>query len=112
MYEMSHLHAAANPIALALASLFAIASLLHLAGLRALRRAYRRGHFPRSSVTAVGVVLGFAAVFLAVPALRIWGAMLAALILFAVVTALLNRERYVWAVPMVLLMIALAPALA
>ena len=112
MSEISHLHATADLIALGLAALFAAASLLHLAGMRLIRNAYRRAHFARSSVNAVGVVLGLAALFLAVPELRIWGALLAGLILFATVTALLKNERYIWAVPMMLLLVALAPALA
>ena len=112
MFEISDLHAMANLIALTLAALFGIAALLHLARPKLIRNAYRRGHFAQSNVNAVGVVLGLAALFLAVPELRIWGGILAGLILFAIVTALLKNERYVWAVPMMLLLVALAPAMA
>jgi hypothetical protein len=112
MFEINHLHAGAALLADGLATLFALASLLHLTGFRRLRNAYRRGRYPRSSVNAVGVVLGLAALFLGVPSLRIWGAILAGLILFAVVTSLLNHQRYFWAVSMMVLLAALVPALA
>ena len=92
--------------------MFALAAILHLAGLRILRDAYRRGRYPRSSVNAVGVVLGLAALFLGVPDLRIWGGILAGLILFAIVTSLLNHQRYFWAISMMVLLAALAPAMA
>jgi hypothetical protein len=76
------------------------------------RRAYRRWEFARGFYYVVGATLGLAALFLAVHQTRIWGGILGAIILFATVVSLLNRRQYLYALPAILAMIALAPAMA
>ncbi len=112
MFEPSHFHVVANIIADALAGLFAAAALLHFLGPRFLRQAYLASGYARSFLIAAGIVMAAAALFLAVPPLRVWGGVLGGIVLFAAVTALLNREHYLCALPMVLLLAALAPAMA
>ena len=83
----------------------------HLLGLRSLRAAYAEWEYPRNFHRVVGVSNLIAAVFLAMPETRVWGVALAAFILFIAVVTLLNHRRYYWAVPGMLLMAALPPAL-
>jgi hypothetical protein len=102
----------ANALAAVLASLFAIAAAVHLIAPAALRAAYRRWQFGSGFHYAVGIAQLLAAVFLAVPQTRIWGGILAAVILFATITSLLNRRKYCYALPAIMAMLAIAPALA
>ncbi len=102
----------ANLMALGLAALFASAALLNLAAPGFLRRAYVRWEFPRGFFYVVGTAQAFAALFLFLPQTRIWGGVLGAMILFVTVVLLLNRGKYAYAVPAILLMVALAPAMA
>jgi hypothetical protein len=102
----------ANLIAVSLAALFALAGLLHVAPLPPIRDGYRRWQFGRGFHYVAGTAQLFAALFLAVPQTRIWGGILAATILFVAVTSLLNHRRYLYAVPAILLMVAIAPAMA
>ncbi len=101
-----------NIAAISLSVLFAFAATLHLAAPRALREGYRRWQFPQGFYYVAGIAQLFAAVFLAVPQTRIWGGILAAVILFVAVTSLLNHRKYCYAVPAILAMLAIAPALA
>jgi hypothetical protein len=101
----------ANIVALFLAGLFGFAGLLHIAAPRGLREAYRRWQFPRGFYYVAGAAQLIAALFLSAPQLRIWGGILAAMILFVTVVSLLNRRKYSYAVPAILVMVALAPAM-
>jgi hypothetical protein len=112
MSEAGHFHLIANVIAEGLAGLFAAAALLHLAQVPFLRLAYQRWGYARSFLYVAGGVMAATALFLFVPVLRIWGGVLGGLILFVAVTTLLNRERYLCALPMILLLAMLAPAMA
>ena len=95
-------------LALSLASLFAASALLHAAAPRLLRPLYQHSQFARTA----GLVQGLAALFLVMPQLRVWGVILGAMILFALVVSLLNHRRYWYALPAILCMVALVPALA
>lgn len=101
-----------NIAAISLASLFAFAAVLHLAAPRALRNGYRRWQFAPGFYYVAGIAQLFAAVFLAVPQTRIWGGILAAAIFFVAVTSLLNHRKYLYALPAILAMLAIAPAVA
>jgi DoxX-like family len=101
-----------NSVALFLAFLFLLAGAAHIVGPRALRAVYRRWQFARSFRYVAGAVQLLAALFLAVPQTRLWGGALAAMILFTAVVSLLNRGRYLYAIPAILVMIALLPAIA
>jgi hypothetical protein len=102
----------ADSLAIVLATLFGLAGVLHLAAPRFLRSAYRRWHFAPGFYYVVGIAQSLAALFLIVPQTRIWGGILAAMILFVAVVSLLNHRKYLYAVPAILIMIALAPAMA
>ena len=102
----------ANSLALTLAALFGLAAALNLAAPGFLRRAYVRWEFARGFFYVAGTAQGFAALFLFLPQTRIWGGVLGAMILFITVVLLLNRGKYAYAVPAMLLMVALAPAMA
>ncbi len=101
-----------NIAAISLAVLFALAAILHLAAPRSLRDGYRRWQFAPGFYYVAGLAQLFAAVFLAVPQTRIWGGILAAIILFVAVVSLLNHRKYLYALPAILAMLAIAPALA
>jgi hypothetical protein len=103
--------ALAHMLALGFAGLFAVIGLAHVAALRPIRDAYSRWRFARGFHYVAGTAQLFAALFLAVPETRIWGGILAAMILFVATVSLLNRRKYVYAVPAILIMMALAPAM-
>jgi hypothetical protein len=102
----------ANSIALILAAFFALAAALNLSAPGFVRRVYQRWAFARGFYYVVGLAQALAALFLAMPETRIWGGILGALILFVTVVSLLNHRKYLYAVPAILLMVALAPAMA
>ena len=102
----------ADSLAIVLATLFGLVVVLHLAAPRFLRSAYRRWQFAPGFYYVVGIAQSLAALFLIVPQTRIWGGILAAMILFVAVVSLLNHRKYLYAVPAILIMIALAPAMA
>ena len=99
-----------NAIAPVLTALFALSATLNLAAPAFLRRLYRRWDYPGGFYYVVGVAQGMTAVFLAVPETRIWGGILGAFVLFATTVSLLNHRHYVYAIPTILMMIAIAPA--
>jgi len=94
-----------------LAALFALSAGVHLAAPGFVRRVYQRWAFARGFYYVVGAAQTLAALFLAVPQTRVWGGILGAMILFVTVVSLLNRRKYLYAVPAILAMIALAPAM-
>ncbi len=94
----------------ALAAIFAIAAIIDMAGSRYVRARFRQWRYPRQFYRAMGVLQFFAAFFLAVPQLRIWGIVLAGFITFFWVVNLLNHRQWSWAVAGMLMMMALAPA--
>jgi hypothetical protein len=102
----------ANLIAEMLAALFGLSAALHLAAPGFIRRVYQRWAFARGFYYVVGAAQALAALFLALHQTRIWGGFLGALILFVAVVSLLNRRKYLYALPAILAMIALAPAMA
>ena len=101
-----------NTAALFLASLLLLAGAAHIIGPRALRTGYRRWQYPSSFRYVAGATQLFAALFLAMPQTRFWGGALAAVILFSAVVSLLNHGKYLYAIPAILMMIALVPAIA
>jgi uncharacterized membrane protein len=101
-----------NLIALTLAVLFGAGALLNLAAPGFVRRSYRRWDYPRGFYYVVGFAQGLTALFLGVEQTRIWGGILGAMILFVTVISLLNHRKYAYAVPAILVMVALAPAMA
>ena len=101
-----------NLIALTLAVLFGAGALLHLAAPGFVRRSYQRWDYPRGFYYVVGIAQALTSLFLGVEQTRIWGGVLGAMVLFVTVISLLNRGKYAYAVPAILVMVALAPAMA
>ncbi len=93
-----------------IAAIFAAAGLYQLAGFRAVREAYARWHYPPRFYRVTGTLQFLAAAFLATGETRIWGIFLAGLITFMAVVTLLNHRQYAYAIPGMLLLVALAPA--
>jgi DoxX-like family len=106
------LAAISNAVALTLAILFLLAGAAHIIGPYPLRALYRRWQFARSFRYVAGTTQLLAALFLAVPQTRFWGGALAATILFTMVVSLLNHGKYLYAVPAILIMAAIVPAIA
>ena len=100
-----------NSLAVGLSVLFALAALLNLVAPEALRRAYRRWDYPRGFYYVAGSSQALTALFLAVPETRIWGGILGALVLFVTTISLLRHRQYIFAVPAILMMVAIAPAM-
>jgi hypothetical protein len=107
------MHPATFPVLIAwsIATIFAISALVNLTGPHALRAAYARWGYPRRFHLITGVLETITALFLAVPQTRIWGAALAAMVLFVAVVTLLNHRQYLYAVPGIVLLAALPPTL-
>jgi hypothetical protein len=100
-----------NLMAELLAALFAAAAVVNLAAPGFVRSLIQAGTFARGFYYAVGAAQALTALFLALHQTRIWGGILGAVILFVTVVSLLNRRQYLYALPAILAMIALAPAM-
>ncbi len=102
----------ANCLALILSALFAVAAALNLSAPDFVRRIYQRWDFPRGFHYVAGLAQVLTALFLAVPETRIWGGVLGVIVLFVTTVSLLNHRKYLYALPAILALIALAPAMA
>ena len=100
-----------SALALLLTFLFGLGALLNLAGPGFVLRLYRRWDYPRGFHYVVGFMQGLTALFLAIPETRIWGGILGAMVLFVAIVSLLNHRKYVYALPAIVLMLAIAPAM-
>jgi len=100
----------ATRFAWTIASIFGVSGLLHLSGLKFVKRAYARSDFQPGFYRVAGLVQLLAAFFLALPITRIWGVMLAGFITFAGMVVLLNNRQYAYSVPGFILLAALVPA--
>jgi len=94
---------------LCVAAVFAAAGTMHLAGPSWLRETYKRWDYPVSFQLVAGLLNMAAAALLADPELRVWGIFLAEAVTFFAVITLLSHGRYLAAVPVVVLMIAIVP---
>ena len=92
------------------AALLGAAGVVNLTAFAPVRRAYAHWDISTPSYVAVGALQIAAAGLLLTPELRIWGIALAALIAFGAVVLLLDRGRYVFALPVVLFMVGLIAA--
>jgi hypothetical protein len=102
----------ADLIANTLAALFGAGAVLNLAAPGFVRRIYQRWAFAPGFYYVAGTAQAMTALFLALHQTRIWGSILGAAILFVTVVSLLNRRQYLYALPAILAMVALAPAMA
>jgi hypothetical protein len=76
-----------------------------------IRSFYRHWRIPASSYRTVGLLEITAATFLAVPHLRAWGIVLAAVLLFGTVVLLLGHRRYAYAAITILMFATLGAAI-
>ena len=98
-------------IAFGLTAFFAAAALVNFANPRFVREAYEHWGFPPKFNRAAAAVDLAAAIFLAMPITRIWGVALAAFVTFAAEIMLINHRHYAFAVPGMVVLAALVPAL-
>jgi hypothetical protein len=98
-------------VAWSLAIVLAVTGLMQLVGLRFIRRAYESWDYPRGFHRVAGSLEIIAAAFLVMSPTRVWGVALAGTILFVAVVTLLNHRQYLAALPGMLMLAALVPAL-
>jgi hypothetical protein len=101
----------ASGIAQAQAALFAACAALNLIPPGFVRLAYARWNYAPGFYYVVALAQGLTALFLTMPQTRIWGGVLGAMVLFVTIVSLLNHRKYIYAVPAILVMVALAPAM-
>ena len=97
-------------IALWLSVIFSVIGLVQLIGPHFVRETYRRWGYGRNVRLVTGVLDIVAAIMLGLPALRLWGIALAAILSFGSTIVFLNHRQYRQAVPAIGLMLALIPA--
>ena len=89
---------------------FGLIGAVQLIGPRFVREAYKRWDYGPRVRIVTGVLDVMAAIMIAVPALRGWGIVLAAILTFGSVVVFLSHRQYRYALPAIGLMIALVPA--
>lgn len=91
---------------------FAIAGFVFFADPAPLSRLLAEWGYGRNFAHVFGTFAVATAVFLSIPQLRLWGVALAAFVLFGTTVTLLERRRYLYALPGILLLGALPFSLA
>lgn len=89
------------------AALFAIAGLVFFANPAPLARILADWGYGRNFGRVFGTATLATALFLSIPQLRLWGVAVAGFVLFGTTVALLERRKYLYAVPGILLLGAL-----
>jgi len=89
---------------------FLVSAVVQLPGPAFVRRAYKQWEYPPKFYRVTGFIELLIALFLAVPQTRIWGVILALLVIFVAEITLLKNEQYAWSVPGFVLMLTLVPA--
>lgn len=97
-------------VAVSLAVVFGLIGAIQLIGPKFARDAYRGWDYPQRLRLVTGVLDIAAAFMLALPALRGWGIAVAAILTFGSVVIFLSHRQYRYAVPGIVLMVALVPA--
>jgi hypothetical protein len=105
------LHMTASFVAQLMALVLGLVGLVHLTGPKPLRRLLAEWGYGRGFNWVTGSFTVAAAIFLAVPQLRIWGVILAAFLLCGATVLLLDHRRYLFALPGILLLGVLPLAL-
>jgi len=93
-----------------LAAVFGVIGCIHLIGPRFLCESFEKWNYGSRLRFAAGILQIGVAMMLVDSELRLWGIGLAALFMFAAVITLLHHEQYAYAVPSMVLMLALVPA--
>jgi hypothetical protein len=94
-------------VALLLTMAFGLIGAVQLVGPQFVREAYKRWDYGPRVRIVTGVLDGMAAIMLAVPVLRGWGIVLAAILTFGSVVVFISHRQYRYALPAIGLMIAL-----
>lgn len=94
------------------AAIFAIAGIIFFADLAPLSRLLADWGYGRNFTHVFGTFALATAVFLSIPQLRLWGIATAGFVLFGTTVALLERRKYLYALPGILLLGALPFSLA
>ena len=89
------------------AALFAVAGFVLFADLAPLARVLADWGYGRNFSRVFGTSALATALFLSIPQLRLWGVAVAGFVLFGITVALLERRKYLYAVPGILLLGAL-----
>jgi hypothetical protein len=97
-------------IVIFLSNVFAASAILHLVGPPFVLRAYKRWDFPPKFHLVTGLAELLTMLLLIFEETRVWGIILAGVVLFVAEITLLESREYLLALPCLLLMIALAPA--
>jgi uncharacterized membrane protein len=92
-----------------LSAIFAAGAAVHLLGFRFVREAYARWQYPSGFREVTGTLLALASIFLSLPVTRIFGLILAAVVMFLSAITLINHRQYTVAAPLVALLFALVP---
>lgn len=93
-----------------LSAIFMLFGLAQFLGPRFICDAYGRADFAPSFCRVTAVLELVAGIFLAMVETRLWGLMLAAFVSFVTVVILLGHSKYLYAVPGIAALVALAPA--
>jgi len=94
------------------AALFAMAGFVFFADPAPLSRILADWGYGRNFARVFGACALASALFLSVPQLRLWGVVVAGFVLFGTTVALLERRKYLYALPGILLLGALPFSLA
>src|SRR5438045_1870996 len=86
------------------AAIFAVAGLVFFADPQPLSKLLAEWGYGRNFSRVFGVFATIAAVFLLIPQLRLWGVAVAAFVLFGTTVMLLERRKYAYAMPGILLL--------
>ena len=89
---------------------FVLAGLINLSGSAPLRVVYRLWHYPHNFSRIVGLAQLMAALFLIVPETRMWGIAVSGMITFVTAVTLLHHRKYLWSLPVMLVLVSLVPA--
>jgi hypothetical protein len=90
--------------------IFSVSAAIQLPGPAFVRRAYKRWEFPPKFYRVTGSIELLIALFLTLPQTRIWGVMLAILVIFVAEITLLKNQQYIWSALGFIMMLALVPA--
>jgi hypothetical protein len=93
------------------AAIFAVAGLVNLLAIGAVRETYMRWDIPALAYRTIGLIELVAAAFLAQPDLRVWGIVLVAPITFGAVVILLDHRHYFYAAAVSLMLVGFVPAM-
>lgn len=88
-----------------LAVAFLAGGIVNLLGSASVRADYRRWGYPDGFHLVTGILQSIAAVMIAIPAIRLWGLAIAAIVCFAAALTLIRAREYAHLPPSIVLLI-------